>query len=193
MKTKIRVTFLAGIIFASLTSCDAVVFETPVPEDSKPLAIIPEIFWDTYDFSGATNNISTLEITSAYMRADDQVWYISDSMEVKKLGQDLVVNMKFRDKPLMGRHWTALVISPPKSGMLSVHYIGSGLRTQDVEQGVPPPIAANFGARMVSTDKTDPVVYVLRAHAEKLREILADDRITTTVAGRKIDAKKIAR
>ena len=187
-----RSILLTVLICVAMTSCEVVAFENPIPEDAKAVDIIPERFWGNYDFSGANTNISQLEIAPHHMRVDGKTWHISDSMRVKKMGQELVVNLKFRDKPVVRDYWVALVLSPPRSGQLKVYRFGSGLRPDDVVDGKPPRLTASYGARELPTEnsKTEPVVFVMRANEEKLKTMLKDEEITLALTGIRIKEER---
>lgn len=169
-----------------LLSCETVVFETPVPSDRDPLDAVPEAFHGVFSFPGGSAAYDTIAIGPNYLEADRGRWYISDSMVVKKLDDDVVFNLKFRDKPELGDHWLPVIVSRPRDGDLRTIQFGSGVKQEDIDNGTASKIVRAYGAKLISKKGADVTVFLARADSETLRAMRADEEIAVEMRGKRI-------
>lgn len=184
MKKLIPVIALLGLMLAS---CEVVVFQNPVPEDAEPLETIPEKFRGTYVFHFDDSNFGKLVIAEDHIESEKGTWFISDSMEVKKLGRDLVFNMQIKNRRSIKDRWVAVIVSPPRGGYLKTFQISSGLRQSDIDSGTDPKIVTEYGAEIAPNMKADKMVYLMRADTETLKKMLKDPDIMVKLVGKETE------
>ena len=124
-------------------------------------------------------------ISADYIESDKGRWYISDSLQVRELGHNLVFNLQIRSEPSIKDRWVAVIMSPPKSGYLKTFQISSGLRQSNIDEGTEPKIVTEYGARIESNLKTDKMVYLMRANTETLKKLMEDPEIAIKLVGKK--------
>lgn len=170
-----------------LTSCDVVVFQNPVPEDAEPLESIPERFRGTYTFPGGDSNFDKLVIAEDHIESTKGMWFISDSMQVKKLGRNLVFNFQIRNQPSIKNQWLAVIVSPPRDGRLKTYQISSGLSQGNIDEGIEPKIVTEYGAVIEPIKKPEMTVYTMRADSDILKALMRDTSIAVMLVGKKME------
>lgn len=98
-------------------SCTEIVFESPQPEKAKALKEIPSSLQGKYTFV-MLNEQEVLEISSNYIDGEDGKQYLSDSLVIKKLGNNYVFNQRIsKEGPTKGK-WSSVMLEEKGCGFI---------------------------------------------------------------------------
>lgn len=98
-------------------SCTEVVFDTPQPAKAKALKEFPSSIQGKYTFV-MLNEQEVLEISSKYIDGEDGKQYLSDSLVIKKLGNNYVVNQLINKEGETKGKWSSVILEEKGCGFL---------------------------------------------------------------------------
>jgi len=108
---------LIVILGVFLISCTEIIFEDPQPLGAKSLKSIPKELQGSFAFV-ILNEETLMEIGENYITGEDDRAYLSDSLIIKKLGNQYVVNKRVNTEGEKEGKWEVYVLEDKGCGFV---------------------------------------------------------------------------
>lgn len=166
---KLVLILAVGIV---LTSCTEVIFEEPQPLGVKQLKSIPSELQGSFSFV-IMNEETLMEIGSNYITGDDDRSYLSDSLIIKKMGNQFIVNKRIDDAGEKEGMWEVYVLEDKGCGFVKAtsFIINSDTYVSKFE--------ASTGGTVIGEGQEKSMI--IKPTADQFNSILKDDSVTVSI------------
>ena len=165
-------SFLLVVIGLFLFSCTEIIFEEPQPVGAKSLKSMPEELRGSFSFV-ILNEETLMEIGENFITGEDDKTFLSDSLIVKKMGNQYVVNKLINKGEGKEGKWEVYVLEDKGCGFVkaTTFVINSDSYVE--------PFNASYNGTLIGEGQEKSLA--IKPSADQFMAILKDDSVTVSI------------